>query len=333
VRPYATFDDQFNPVTMDKLLQALGAEVVRYPLKTKCCGGSLTGTLPEAGIRMVYILLNEARKRGADCLATVCPLCQFNLDGYHAQLRSQYGDAVVIPTVYFSQLMVRIGFYVCHCGTTSRSMVDCPEVAKYVGDAAERRALARLQVHVLRPGPGADPEGHPEHKLNRVVVASCSPLLHEHTFRRPPRRRPQPVLLPHGQHPRAQLLGAHRPQGGHAKAKALARAAVDARGAPQALDVKARADEPDVLVVGGGIAGITPPHAGQRGQEGLPGRARALHRRAHGEVRQDLPDARLRGLHPHAEDVRGGIPPEHHALDLLRGDEGGRLRGQLHRHR
>jgi heterodisulfide reductase subunit B len=105
VRPYATFDDQFNPMTMDKLLQALGAEVVKYPLKTKCCGGSLTGTLPEAGIRMVYILLNEARRRGADCLATVCPLCQFNLDGYHSQLRSQYGDAVLIPTLYFSQLM------------------------------------------------------------------------------------------------------------------------------------------------------------------------------------------------------------------------------------
>jgi heterodisulfide reductase subunit B len=105
VRPYATFDDQFDPVTMDKLLQALGAEVVKYPLKTKCCGGSLTGTLPEAGIRMIYILLNEARRRGADCLATVCPLCQFNLDGYHAQLRSQYGDAILIPTLYFSQLM------------------------------------------------------------------------------------------------------------------------------------------------------------------------------------------------------------------------------------
>ena len=104
VRPYATFDDQYNPVTMDRLVEALGATVVRYPLKTKCCGGSLTGTVPEAGIRMVYILLNEARKRGADCLATVCPLCQFNLDAYHAQVRSEYGD-VVVPTVYFTQLM------------------------------------------------------------------------------------------------------------------------------------------------------------------------------------------------------------------------------------
>ncbi len=104
VRPYATFDDQYNPTSMDRLLEALGATVIRYPLKTKCCGGSLTGTVPEAGIRMVYILLNEARKRGADCLATVCPLCQFNLDAYHAELTRQYGP-MLVPTVYFTQLL------------------------------------------------------------------------------------------------------------------------------------------------------------------------------------------------------------------------------------
>lgn len=104
VRPYATFDDQYNPTAMDRLVEALGATVVRYPLKTKCCGGSLTGTVPEAGIRMVYILLHEAKKRGADCLATVCPLCQFNLDAYHAQVKSEYGP-VNVPTVYFTQLM------------------------------------------------------------------------------------------------------------------------------------------------------------------------------------------------------------------------------------
>ncbi len=48
VRPYATFDDQYNPVSMDLLLEALGATVLKFPLKTKCCGGSLTGTVPEA---------------------------------------------------------------------------------------------------------------------------------------------------------------------------------------------------------------------------------------------------------------------------------------------
>jgi heterodisulfide reductase subunit B len=104
VRPYAEFDDQYNPTSMDRLIEALGATVVRFPLKTKCCGGSLTGTVPEAGIRLVYILHNEARKRGADCLATVCPLCQFNLDAYHSHLTAQYGP-VVVPAVYFTQLL------------------------------------------------------------------------------------------------------------------------------------------------------------------------------------------------------------------------------------
>lgn len=104
VRPYATFDDQYNPTTMDRLLVSLGATLVSYPLKTKCCGGSLTGTVPEAGTRMVYILLNEARKRGADCLSTVCPLCQFNLDAYHSQVAAEYGR-LPMPTVYFTQLM------------------------------------------------------------------------------------------------------------------------------------------------------------------------------------------------------------------------------------
>lgn len=104
VRPYATFDDQYNPSTMDQLLEALGATVIQFPLKTKCCGGSLTGTLPEAGLRLAYIILKEAVKRGADVIATVCPLCQFNLDAYHNPIAAKW-ESVRIPTLYFSQLM------------------------------------------------------------------------------------------------------------------------------------------------------------------------------------------------------------------------------------
>lgn len=104
VRPYATFDDAWNPTTMDRLLATLGAEIVDYPLKTKCCGGSLTGTVPEAGLRMTYILLKEAVRRGADVIATICPLCQFNMDAYHDQIDRRWGGAR-IATVYFTQLM------------------------------------------------------------------------------------------------------------------------------------------------------------------------------------------------------------------------------------
>jgi heterodisulfide reductase subunit B len=104
VRPYATFDDQFNPTTMDRVLEAIGATVVRYPLKTKCCGGSLTGTVTKAGQRLTYVLLKEAIKRDAQVIATVCPLCQFNLDAYHGPIAARY-EPVPIPTVYFTQLM------------------------------------------------------------------------------------------------------------------------------------------------------------------------------------------------------------------------------------
>ncbi|MFA6028353.1 MAG: CoB--CoM heterodisulfide reductase iron-sulfur subunit B family protein [Elusimicrobiota bacterium] len=104
VRPYSTFDNQARPVTMDKLLEALGATVVHYPLKTRCCGGSLTGTLSEVGLRLVYILLKEARKNGADVISTLCPLCQFNLDAFQDQVKDKYGD-VTTPVVYFTQLM------------------------------------------------------------------------------------------------------------------------------------------------------------------------------------------------------------------------------------
>jgi heterodisulfide reductase subunit B len=104
VRPYATFDDQNNPTTMDRLIEALGATVIKWPLKTKCCGGSLTGTLPEAGLRMSYILLKEAVRRGANVIATICPLCQFNMDAYHDQIDRRWGPTR-IATVYFTQLM------------------------------------------------------------------------------------------------------------------------------------------------------------------------------------------------------------------------------------
>jgi heterodisulfide reductase subunit B len=104
VRPYSTFDDAFNPTTLDNLLAALGADVVPFGLKTRCCGGSLTGTLESVGVPLAHRILIEARERGADLVATVCPLCQFNLDGYQGKVEDEAVD-LAVPVTYFSQLM------------------------------------------------------------------------------------------------------------------------------------------------------------------------------------------------------------------------------------
>ena len=105
VRPYATFDDQYHPMTMDQILIAMGAETIDWPLKTRCCGGTLTGTIEDVGLRLNYILLREAKRRGADIIATACPLCQFNLECNQDKIGRHNHDDVSLPVAYFTQLM------------------------------------------------------------------------------------------------------------------------------------------------------------------------------------------------------------------------------------
>jgi heterodisulfide reductase subunit B len=105
VRPYGGFDDPLRPQTMDRLLEALGAHVVEYPLKAHCCGGSLMGTMEDIGVRLSYLLLKEAKSRTANMLATACPLCQYNLEAYQGKMRRTYNDDAALPIVYFTQLV------------------------------------------------------------------------------------------------------------------------------------------------------------------------------------------------------------------------------------
>ncbi|HVN18891.1 MAG TPA: CoB--CoM heterodisulfide reductase iron-sulfur subunit B family protein [Dongiaceae bacterium] len=104
VRPYSTFDDQRDPTSMDRLLEACGATMVRYPLKTRCCGGSQKGTLPEVGLDLIHYLLVEAQKNGAEVISTVCPLCQFNLESFQKEAGDRHHPTCV-PVLYFSQLL------------------------------------------------------------------------------------------------------------------------------------------------------------------------------------------------------------------------------------
>ncbi len=105
VRPYDEVDKAYNPMRMDELMQAIGAPTVDYSLKTKCCGGSLTGTLSDVGKRLNYILLKEAARKGAEAIVTICPLCQFNLDAYQAEIRKQSGEQIDMPILYFTQVL------------------------------------------------------------------------------------------------------------------------------------------------------------------------------------------------------------------------------------
>jgi heterodisulfide reductase subunit B len=105
VRPLGIEDDPDDPTSFEALIEALGAEAVDYPLKVRCCGGSLIGTREEVALRLCRNLLLCAEQMGADLIAVTCPLCQMNLDAYQSRINRAYDTDYRIPILYFTQLM------------------------------------------------------------------------------------------------------------------------------------------------------------------------------------------------------------------------------------
>jgi heterodisulfide reductase subunit B len=105
IRPFASFDNAHDPQTMDKISRALGAEPVDWPIKTRCCSGSMTSTLADIGLSMNFELLKEAKLRGANVILTACPLCQFNLECFQGKISKKFHEDVKIPVMYFTQFM------------------------------------------------------------------------------------------------------------------------------------------------------------------------------------------------------------------------------------
>ena len=104
-RPFDDLDDPEYPEIMDRLVGWLGAEAVPFPMAAKCCGGLAMTTRPEIGQQLTGKILKVAKQQGADCVATCCPLCQINLEGYQAKVAEAVGSDCDIPVLYFTQLM------------------------------------------------------------------------------------------------------------------------------------------------------------------------------------------------------------------------------------
>ncbi|MDR1740710.1 MAG: CoB--CoM heterodisulfide reductase iron-sulfur subunit B family protein [Synergistaceae bacterium] len=73
------FDDPENPSIMEGLIAAIGAEPVLYPQRNECCGGYLAIENKGAAKRRASEVVRSAAEHGADCIATTCPLCLYNL--------------------------------------------------------------------------------------------------------------------------------------------------------------------------------------------------------------------------------------------------------------
>lgn len=103
LRPYRVFDDPEQPRSMEPLIQSLGAEVHQWSMGARCCGAGLMTTKNDVALELVGQLLLAAR--GADCIVTVCPMCQMNLEAFQKRVSGIHGEDLSISVLYLPQLM------------------------------------------------------------------------------------------------------------------------------------------------------------------------------------------------------------------------------------
>ena len=153
---------------------------------------------------------------------------------------------------------VRVGVFVCHCGVNVGGVVDCPEVAEYAKTLPNVEFATDYKYMCSDPGQGMIQDAIKEHNLNRVVVAACSPRLHEPTFRRCVEEAGLNKFLFEFANLREQDSWVHMtmPEEATAKAKDLTRMAVAKARLLEPLEASKVAVEKKCLVIGGGVTGI-----------------------------------------------------------------------------
>jgi heterodisulfide reductase subunit A len=149
----------------------------------------------------------------------------------------------------------RIGVYVCHCGHNIAATVDPKAVAESAA-SLDGVVVARDYMFMCSdPGQELIANDIKAHRLDRVVVAACSPLMHERTFRNVCRESGINPYLMEIANIREHCSWVHD-EGATDKAKALVRAAVMKVSYNQPLETTDVPIGPKTLIVGGGIAGI-----------------------------------------------------------------------------
>ena len=157
-----------------------------------------------------------------------------------------------------AQDALRVGVYVCHCGLNIAQTVDCDGIAARAAGLVDVCVAKGIGYACSEPGQREIRDDIAEHGLNRIVVASCSPRLHEPTFRQ--------MLADAGLNPyllemanlREQCSWVHMQDKAAATAKAwdLVKMAVARARRLRALSESRLPMTQRALVIGGGVAGI-----------------------------------------------------------------------------
>jgi len=100
------FDDPLDPVVLERMVAALGAEPVDYEMKTMCCGWTLTNYgEKEAANRLVGTKLNMMHEASVDCLTVICPQCFYQYDTGQMLAARELKLDYRLPVLFYLQLL------------------------------------------------------------------------------------------------------------------------------------------------------------------------------------------------------------------------------------
>ena len=153
---------------------------------------------------------------------------------------------------------LRIGVYVCHCGLNIAQTVDCDGVAAAAAKLPDVTVAKGIGYACSEPGQREIRDDIEKNKLNRIVVASCSPRLHEPTFRQMLQAAGlNPYLLEMANlREQCSWVHMHEPAAASDKAYDLVKMAVARVRRLAALTEAKMPMTQRALVIGGGVAGI-----------------------------------------------------------------------------
>ncbi len=153
---------------------------------------------------------------------------------------------------------IRIGVYVCHCGLNIADAVDCTAVAEWA-QGLDGVSISRDYSYLCSdPGQQLIKDDIKEQRLNRIVVASCSPRLHEPTFRQMcVEAGLNPYLLEMANiREQCSWVHPHQKEDATEKAQDLVKMAVSRARLLRPLEELEVPVTRKSLVIGGGVAGI-----------------------------------------------------------------------------
>ena len=122
--------------SLERVMEALGAEPVDFPGKARCCGFPILTINEKNSVQMVANHTASAKQLGADALVTPCPLCHLNLDGYQPSAMKQTQQDINIPIIHLPQLVgLAMGFDPKELGL-SRHIISTKKVLSKIQVAA-----------------------------------------------------------------------------------------------------------------------------------------------------------------------------------------------------